>query len=150
MPTEIKIKLAPTAISDPKYIPSYANNGDAGLDLVSIEDVTILAGDRLLVKTSIDSMELPNGTVGLVCPRSGLALKYGITVLNAPGIIDSGYRGPICVILHNTSVHNFTIFRGDRIAQLVITPFVSATITITQEYLSETERGDGGFGSSDS
>ena len=126
--------------------PTYANPGDAGADLRSAEDVVIGAHSHKLVKTGI-KLEIPEGVVGLVHPRSGLALNYGITVLNAPGTIDSGYRGEIGVILYNTSHEVFQVNKGDRIAQLVFQKFDTADF-VAVDSVEDTERGAGGFGSS--
>lgn len=128
--------------------PEYANPGDAGADLRSVESVRIPAGGRALVNTGI-SAALPEGTVAMVCPRSGLAVKNGITVLNAPGIIDSGYRGEWGVVLLNTSHDDFDINVGDKIAQVVLVPFISGSFVHVDE-LDSTERGSGGFGSTGS
>ena len=125
-------------------IPTYAHDGDAGCDLRAAENLVIKANDWKLVKTGI-SIALPANMVALVHPRSGLALRHGITVLNAPGTIDSGYRGEIGVILYNAGDTSFPIFRGDRIAQLVIASYARAT-WVQQVSLDETERGHGGFG----
>jgi dUTP pyrophosphatase len=126
-------------------VPKYATAGDAGADLVSAEDIRIPAHQRVLVKTGI-KIAIPNGYVGLVHPRSGLALKHGITVLNAPGTIDAGYRGEVGVILLNTGSIDFEVSAGDRIAQLVIQKVEYAEFESVDE-LSETDRGSGGFGS---
>jgi dUTP pyrophosphatase len=126
-------------------LPKYATRGDAGADLVSSEDVRIAARQRVLVKTGI-KIAIPEGYVGLVHPRSGLALKHGITVLNAPGTIDAGYRGEVGVILLNTGSLDFEVKAGDRIAQLVIQKVEYAEFEIV-DALTETDRGDGGFGS---
>ena len=125
--------------------PKYATYGDAGADLTSVEDIRIPAHQRVLVKTGI-KIAIPNGYVGLVHPRSGLALKHGITVLNAPGTIDAGYRGEVGVILLNTGNLDFEVKAGDRIAQLVIQKVEYAEFEIV-DALTETDRGDGGFGS---
>lgn len=125
--------------------PKYATHGDAGADLVSSEDVRIAAHQRVLVKTGI-KIAIPEGYVGLVHPRSGLALKHGITVLNAPGTIDAGYRGEVGVILFNTGSLDFEVKAGDRIAQLVIQKVEYAEFEIV-DALTDTDRGDGGFGS---
>ena len=127
-------------------IPTYAREGDAGADLKSAEHVVIGSREHKLVKTGV-SIALPDGYVGLVHPRSGLALKHGITVLNTPGTIDSGYRGEIGVILYNTGFEPFEVNVGDRIAQLVIQKFETAEFELV-DVLNETERGEGGFGSS--
>lgn len=127
-------------------IPTYAHDGDAGCDLRAAENLVIKANDWKLVKTGI-SIALPANMVALVHPRSGLALRHGITVLNAPGTIDSGYRGEIGVILYNAGDISFPIFRGDRIAQMVFQQFDTPTF-IRVDSLNDSERGDGGFGSS--
>ena len=140
-----KVKIS---VDDKALIPVYASEGDAGCDLRSAEDYLVLAGKRILVKTGV-KLEMPPGIVALVHPRSGLALKHGITVLNAPGTVDSGYRGEIGVILYNSSNEDFAVVRGDRIAQLVFQHHLTASFDVTNvEELDETERGDGGFGSS--
>jgi len=126
-------------------IPAYALPGDAGMDLRAAETVLIGPGERALIPTGI-RLGLPEGVVALVHPRSGLALKHGITVLNAPGTIDSNYRGEIGVILHNTSTDWFDVDKGDRIAQLVFQQVL--TVQFEQvDTLSESVRGDAGFGS---
>lgn len=126
-------------------IPVYARDGDAGADLVADETVRVGAGQRVIVSTGT-YFELPKGLVALVHPRSGLALKYGITVLNAPGTIDSGYRGEVKVILYNTSNKDFVVKPGDRIAQVVFQKYEHVTFQPVAK-LSESERGDAGFGS---
>lgn len=133
-------KLHPDATT-----PSYATDGDAGLDLSALEATVIPAGQRQLVKTGI-AIELLPGTVGLVCSRSGLAYKKGVFVLNAPGIIDSGYRNDVGVILQNTGNEDFVIEAGDRIAQLVIQEFITVKLVEVEE-LDDSARGQGGFGS---
>lgn len=128
-------------------IPAYAKPGDAGIDLRACEALNIQPGDRAMVRCGF-AIEIPEGFCGLVIPRSGLAAKYGITVLNSPGLIDSGYRGEICVVLLNTDKDNaFGISKGDRIAQLTIieTPYVELECV---DELDETKRGVTGFGSS--
>lgn len=133
-------KLHPDAVT-----PNFASPGDAGADLVSIEDGRILPGGRALVKTGI-ALELPEGTVGLIHPRSGLAAKHGVTVLNAPGTIDSGYRGEIGVVLFNSSLESFHYKAGDRIAQFVVQEYLTPAY-VEVEKLTGTARGAGGFGS---
>lgn len=128
------------------FEPVYAKPGDAGADLRSTVSTTIAAGSRALVPTGV-SIALPGGYVGLVHPRSGLAIKHGITVLNTPGTIDSGYRGEIMVILYNSSDVDFEIAVGDRIAQLVIQS-VEAAKFIAVDNLPDSDRGETGFGSS--
>lgn len=126
--------------------PSYAHPGDAGLDLFSRQDIEIPALSRVKVDTGV-AIALPEGYVGLVHPRSGLAAKHGITVLNAPGTIDAGYRGEISVVLHNTDARDaYRIKRGDRIAQLVIQEYAVADL-IQVKALPGTSRGEAGFGS---
>ena len=130
-------------------LPKYAKAGDAGADLYAREDFTLKPGERKLIPTGI-SIALPPGFVALVHPRSGLALKHGISMVNTPGTIDSGYRGEIKVILINTDQHEtFEIKRGDRIAQLVFQKFESARF-YEVENLPESQRGAGGFGSTGS
>jgi dUTP pyrophosphatase len=129
-------------------VPKYATRGDAGADLTASGYTMVPAGSRALVKTGI-KIAIPEGYVGLVHPRSGLALKHGITVLNAPGTIDSGYRGEVGVILYNSGAENFEIRAGDRIAQLVIQKVETAEFEIV-DALIDTDRGEGGFGSTGS
>lgn len=137
----------PVLITAPEgFEPVYAKPGDAGADLRSTVDAVIPAGKRVLVPTGV-SIALPNGFVGLVHPRSGLAAKHGITVLNTPGTIDAGYRGEILVILYNTSDTDFGISKGDRIAQLLIQAVEIAKF-IQVERLPDSDRGETGFGSS--
>ncbi len=126
-------------------VPAYASPGDAGLDLRAAEDVTIWPGERHLVGTGF-AFAIPDGHVGLVHPRSGLANRNGITVLNTPGTVDSGYRGEVKVLLLNTGSEPFRAAAGDRIAQLVIQEYVTVTIDEADE-LDTTARGAGGFGS---
>ena len=128
------------------FAPVYAKPGDAGADLRATKATTIPARSRFLVPTGV-SIALPNGYVGLVHPRSGLAIKHGITVLNTPGTIDAGYRGEIMVILYNSSDVDFEIAVGDRIAQLVIQT-VEVAKFVPVATLPESERGETGFGSS--
>lgn len=126
--------------------PSYAQPGDAGADLRSTINLFLAPGERRLVPTGV-AVALPFGTVGLIHPRSGLAANYGITVVNAPGTIDAGYRGEILICLLNTDRdHGVAITRGDRIAQLVIQRVEIASFTRVDE-LSESARGADGFGS---
>ncbi len=127
-------------------LPSYATPGSAGMDLRSAETLTLRPGARALVATGM-AIALPENTEAQVRPRSGLAVKHGITVLNAPGTIDSDYRGEIKVPLINLGTDDFVIARGDRIAQMVVAPVVQVTMTEVTS-LDETTRGLGGFGSS--
>ncbi len=129
-------------------LPTRATDGDAGLDLYAAEAVTIAAaGGRASVGTAI-AAEIPPDHAGLVLPRSGLAARHGITLANAPGLIDSGYRGELRVLLLNTDpAEEFAIAVGDRIAQLLVVAFAPSQPIEAQE-LAPSERGDGGFGSS--
>ena len=129
-------------------LPSYAKPGDAGADLVANEDVTLApGGGRALIGTGI-AIAIPRGYAGFVQPRSGLALRHGVTCLNPPGLIDSGYRDELKVLLINTDPSEpYEVQRGDRIAQLVIQS-VEEVIWEEAEQLDETERGQGGFGHS--
>jgi dUTP diphosphatase len=128
-------------------LPTRAHDGDAGLDLYALADGMLAPGERASVATGI-AVEIPPGHAGLVLPRSGLAARHGITVVNAPGLIDAGYRGEIRVLLLNTDRdHAFAITAGARIAQLVLVRVEFAT-PLEVEGLGESERGAGGFGSS--
>ena len=126
-------------------VPVQAHPGDAGMDLVSIEAAEIAPGGRRLVHTGL-AVEIPMGFEGQVRPRSGLALKHGITVLNAPGTIDAGYRGEIGVVLANFGDSTFVVEPGMRIAQLVIAAVAEVAIEVS-DTLSSSERGAGGYGS---
>ncbi|OFK74015.1 deoxyuridine 5'-triphosphate nucleotidohydrolase [Rothia sp. HMSC065G12] len=142
-PIDVQIKMLDAELP----APSYTNPGDAGADLRSRVDFVLAPGERALVPTGI-AIALPEGYVGLVHPRSGLATKHGITIVNAPGTVDSGYRGELMVTLLNTDrAKSFQIKRGDRIAQLVIQRYEHANFVVV-ENLDETERGSQGFGSS--
>jgi dUTP pyrophosphatase len=126
-------------------LPAYATNGASGMDVVSAEEVTIPPGGRHAVATGL-ALAIPPGYEIQVRPRSGLALKHGITVPNTPGTIDSDYRGELKIILINHGQQPFAILRGDRVAQLVLAPVTRAG-WVEVEHLDETARGDGGFGS---
>jgi dUTP pyrophosphatase len=126
--------------------PTRARSGDAGYDLRATERVSIPQDGRRLVGTGI-AVALPDGVAGLVTPRSGLAIEHGLTLLNAPGLIDPNYRGEIKAILHNTSERRYTVEVGDRIAQLLLVPYWAPELEVVDE-LSATERGANGFGSS--
>lgn len=129
------------------YIPTYAHVGDAGADLRSSEAHVLKPGERKLIKTGV-SIALPVGYAAFIVPRSGLAAKHGITIVNSPGTVDAGYRGEIMVTLLNTdSTNSFEIAPGDRIAQMVIQQVVQAKF-VPVDSLSYSERGSGGFGSS--
>jgi len=127
-------------------LPTYAHPGDAGADLRATEDVVLEPGERRLVGTGV-ALALPDGYVGLVTPRSGLAARAGLSIVNAPGVIDSGYRGEIKVCLVNLDPRETVrLSAGDRIAQLLVMPFATASF-IEVDTLDETVRGDGGYGS---
>lgn len=134
------LKSNPDAI-----LPAYAHPGDAGMDVRSVEEVTIEPGGRKLVRTGLVMM-LPPGYEAQVRPRSGLALKNGVTVLNTPGTIDEGYRGEVGIILANFGQEPFKVEKGAKIAQMVVVPCTRAEIVETAE-IDATERGAGGFGS---
>ena len=136
-----------TRIRDDAVLPTRAHSGDAGLDLSACETVTIGAGERATVGTGL-AVAIPEAHAGLVVPRSGLAMRHGLTIVNTPGVIDAGYRGEIRVILLNTDRERaFTVERGMRIAQLLVVPARAVEVVEVSE-LTETSRGDGGFGSS--
>jgi dUTP pyrophosphatase len=127
-------------------LPVYAHPGDAGADLVSTDDVVLAPGERATVGTGL-KIALPNGHVGFVVPRSGLAMKHGITIVNAPGTVDAGYRGEIRVTLLNTdAAESYAIAVGDRIAQLIVMAVPSVRF-VEVERLPGSDRGEGGFGS---
>lgn len=129
-----------------REIPVFAHPGDAGADLVAAESVVLPPGGRALVATGV-RIALPDGYVGFVVPRSGLATKHGITVLNAPGTVDAGYRGEIKVTILNTDAdESYAIAVGDRIAQLIVMPVPPVRFVPVSE-LPASERGEGGFGS---
>ncbi len=138
---ELKVKL----IEKNAILPRYAHPGDAGLDLFSVERKTILPGESALIKTGI-IIQLPPGTEAQVRPRSGLALNHQVTVLNTPGTIDHGYRGEVRVILINHGKSPFEVEQGMKIAQMVIQPVLTVDVLQVEE-LSDTSRGEGGFGS---
>ncbi|MDR1581603.1 MAG: dUTP diphosphatase [Synergistaceae bacterium] len=140
---EIKIKRDVSARDIP--LPSYATDGAAGMDLRASENVELLPGERSSVRTGL-YLEIPYGWEGQVRPRSGLAHKYGVTLLNSPGTIDSDYRGEIRVILINFGQETFSVKKGDRIAQIIFSRH-GRTELIEKEEISGTERADGGFGS---
>ena len=133
-------KLVPEA-----HLPHYAHPGDAGLDLFAVQSCVLQPGTSAMIQTGI-AIELPHGTEGQVRPRSGLAAKHQITVLNTPGTIDEGYRGEVCVILINHGKNDFSIEPGMKIAQLLIKPVLTVEVEEAEE-LSDTSRGAGGFGS---
>jgi dUTP pyrophosphatase len=141
------VELRTTRLRADAKLPSRAHDGDAGLDLYAAETATIQPGERATVATGV-AVEIPEGLAGLVLPRSGLAARHGIALVNAPGLIDSGYRGEIRVLLLNTDRSEaFEVEPGDRIAQLVLTPVSDAEpVEVTE--LEASMRGEGGFGSS--
>jgi dUTP pyrophosphatase len=140
------MQLKVQKLSKNAQIPQYAHPGDAGLDLCAIEAQIIEPGQTGLVRTGI-AIELPDGTEAQVRPRSGLALKHQITVLNTPGTIDAGYRGEICVILINHGHQPFQIEPGMRIAQMVIAAFHRVAVEEVMTVQQDSTRGAGGFGS---
>jgi dUTP pyrophosphatase len=133
-------------LNDDAIIPTYANDGDAGADLYSSEDLIINPGQWSLVKTGI-AISMPKSFVGLVHPRSGMAAKFAVTVLNAPGTIDSGYRGEIMVNLINHGSNPFRVTKGDRIAQLIFQQYTKGIFISVMNELSDTDRGANGHGS---
>lgn len=141
-----KYVLKVEKISHKAIIPNYANKGDAGLDLYAINELILESGERGLVHTGI-KIELPENTEAQIRPRSGLALKHGITLVNAPGTIDEGYRGEIGVIVINHGQEVFKVESGMKIAQMVIKPVWRVQVQEVKS-LSDAQRGDRGFGSS--
>lgn len=139
------MKLRVKKLVDHAVLPKYAHPGDAGLDLFAAEDKVLTAGGSGLVKTGI-SIELPEGTEAQVRPRSGLALKHSVTVLNSPGTVDEGYRGEVGVIMINHGSEDFHIEKGMKVAQMLIKPVYTVEVEEASE-LSDTSRGEGGFGS---
>jgi dUTP pyrophosphatase len=141
------MELACRRLTDDATLPTRAHEGDAGLDLYAAEAASLGPGERTSVGTGV-AVEIPEGHAGLVLPRSGLAARHGIALVNAPGLIDAGYRGEVRVLLLNTDPEEvFEVASGDRIAQLIVTPCAPAEPVETLE-LSASERGVGGFGSS--
>ena len=145
MPSEIAIRLQRLGNGEGLPLPAYATAGAAGLDVVAAETLTLGPGERHAVATGF-AVAIPEGYELQVRPRSGLALKHGITCLNTPGTIDSDYRGEIKVILANLGQQPFSVIRGERIAQLVPAPVLRARLEEVGS-LEATERGSGGFGS---
>ena len=135
----IKIKK----VCDEAILPKYAHPGDAGMDFFSNEEITLRAGERKLVSTGI-SMAIPEGYVGLLWDKSGIASKFGIKSM--AGVIDAGYRGEIRILLHNLSNEDFQIEKGMKVAQMLIQPVEQKQLVEVND-LEETARGDGGFGS---
>ena len=141
----IEIQIQRLAHGEGLPVPSYASDGAAGLDIVAAEDVTLAPGQRHAVATGF-AIAIPSGFEVQVRPRSGLALKHGVTCLNTPGTIDEDYRGEVKVILANLGSEPFEVRRGERIAQLVPAPVVKARFDEVAN-LAQTKRGAGGFGS---
>ncbi|PJI06905.1 MULTISPECIES: dUTP diphosphatase [Clostridium] len=139
------VNLKVKRIDSEAIIPEYAHEGDAGLDLFSIEDKVIKAGESALIRTGIQ-IELPPDTEAQVRPRSGLALKHSITVLNTPGTIDEGYRGEIKIILINLGKDDFKVEKSMKIAQMLVKPVLRVKVSEVKE-LSSSDRGANGFGS---
>ncbi|HZO62533.1 MAG TPA: dUTP diphosphatase [Gaiellaceae bacterium] len=141
------VEIPVTRLRDEAVLPTRAYPGDAGLDLVACERHELGPGERALVGTGI-AVAIPDGHAGLVTPRSGLAADHGITIVNTPGLVDSGYRGELRVILHNTDAGTpFVVEPGMRIAQLVVVAVPESTLREVDQ-LPASERGTGGFGSS--
>ena len=140
------MKLKFKKLHNEAIIPKKTRIGDAAFDISSIEDVVIKPNSKHLTKTGI-AIEIEDGYCGLVLPRSGNAVNHGITIINTPGLIDSNYRGEIKVGLLNTSDKEFSVLKGDRIAQLLIVPVVAVEVDVV-DALSESNRGSKGFGSS--
>ncbi len=138
-------KAVEVLVTGPGTLPVYARPGDAGADLCASESAVVPPRGRLIIGTGV-SIALPDGYVGLVHPRSGLAAKHGVTLLNTPGTIDAGYRGEIKVILYNSADEPFEVQSGDRIAQLLVQEVCRAEFYPVQ-VLPGSDRGDGGFGS---
>lgn len=143
MPNNTQIKFV--KLNENAKVPIRKHQDDAGADLASIDNITLAVGESRLVSTGI-AIELPAHCLGYITPRSGLAAKHGISIVNAPGLIDTGYRGEIKVCLINLGTEPFHISVGDRIAQLVVQRYEPTEFVETDSF-SDTERGDGGFGS---
>jgi dUTP diphosphatase len=141
------IELPVRRLRDDATLPAQAYPGDAGLDLAACERHEVGPGERAVIPTGL-ALEIPGGYGGFVLPRSGLAAKHGITLLNAPGLIDAGYRGEVQIVFHNTDAEEtFVVEPGMRIAQLVVLPVPEVTL-VEQEVFAASERGERGFGSS--
>jgi len=138
------IKVQITCIHDDAVIPKYAHDNDAGVDLYSCEDATLKPGERKLIKTGI-KIAVPEGYEAQVRPRSGLAIKHGLSICNTPGTVDAGYRGEICVILINHGQEKFQVEKGMRICQMIFNKVEQAEFEEVDE-LDQTTRGEGGFG----
>lgn len=146
MPLSPSLEIAVKRLDPDLPLPSYAHPGDAGADLVTTVDLDLAPGERALVPTGL-AIALPDGYVALVHPRSGLAARHGLSIVNTPGTIDAGYRGEIKVLLINHDpVEPISLRRGDRVAQLVVQRFERASFVAVED-LPESVRGDGGYGS---
>lgn len=143
---ENRLKLGIKKLNSEAIMPSIAHKGDAGLDVYSIEEKLVKAGEIELIGTGI-ALELPQNTEAQMRPRSGLALKHGITLVNSPGTIDEGYKGEIKLIIINHGKDDFKVKKGMKIAQMVIKPVLQIEVQEIEE-LNISERGEGGFGSS--
>lgn len=141
-----ELELQVTRLHPDAVVPRYAHAGDAGLDLVAVEGAVLAPGARAAVPTGL-AVAIPQGWVGLVHPRSGLARRHGLTVANAPGTIDAGYRGEVQVLLVNLGDQDVEVAAGDRVAQLLLQRIGLAQV-VEVDALDDTERGRGGFGSS--
>ena len=141
----MSIKVLVKKINENAKMPSYAHYGDAGVDLYSARDTVVPPHGRALVPTGL-KIAIPNGYEGQVRPKSGLALKHGITVLNTPGTVDAPYRGEVGVILFNSSDNEYVARSGEKIAQMVFCKVENAEFELVED-LPETDRGEGGFGS---
>jgi dUTP pyrophosphatase len=145
---ETRLELPVRLVHPAGHVPERSREGDAGYDLRSVAAFALEPGERALVGTGI-ALALPDDVAGLVLPRSGLAIRHGITTLNAPGLIDPNYRGEVRVILHNAGNEPYAGEPGDRIAQLLLVPFASAALSLVGELPpSADDRGELGFGSS--
>jgi dUTP pyrophosphatase len=140
-------KIGINTLNNNFILPKYAHDGDAGLDLFSTDDISLSPGERKKVGCGF-SIAIPEGFLGAIAPRSGLAIEYGVTVLNSWGVVDSSYRGEISVILINLSNDKVMLKKGSKIAQLIIIPYEKVELYIDSEKLNSTDRGENGFGSS--
>ncbi len=140
-------KIGINTLNSNFILPKYAHDGDAGLDLFSIDDIFLPPGERKKVGCGF-SIAIPEGFLGAIAPRSGLAIEYGVTVLNSWGVVDPSYRGEVSVILINLSNKEVVLKKGSRIAQLIIVPYEKVELYIDSEKLNSTDRGEKGFGSS--
>lgn len=139
------MKISLQRLDDGLPVPAHAHRGDGGVDLYAREAANLGSGERAVVSTGI-AVAIPEGYAGLITPRSGLAARHGISVVNGPGLVDAGYRGEIKVVVINLSDETFVVERGDRIAQLVVVPVAVQEFVVVDE-LPSTRRGSGGFGS---